>query len=373
MTRDTESIALTNRAPSEIQPPEFSRRRLVAGLLLLSGLAVGGIALAMAGRGGLQAFRSVRPPDPFFLFVAFLIGAFDILIGGWRIHNLAHRLAPSVGLWDCLRAELANRCLAGITPWQTGGGGAQLYVLARAGLAIPGGVAVGTINFVISTVILIAFGFTALTLLERGALFRHDLPLWIRASTRWTLGLLIVFLIAAIAVVRIPDPGALRESDPGASRLRRAVRAARALVHNSLETVREMMRSHRLPVLGVFPITVGIFATKIAYTWAVFRAFQPEGHLGELLGVLMILILALLFAPTPGASGVAEGSATAFLAPALGAPASVGFVLYWRTLSLYLPVLLGGIVLLQQLGRDSRELTQKGASGEPGAGSRRRA
>ena len=60
-----ESVALPNETPSGFKPPEFSRRRLVAGLLLLSGLAIGGIALAMAGRGGLEAFRTATPRTPY--------------------------------------------------------------------------------------------------------------------------------------------------------------------------------------------------------------------------------------------------------------------------------------------------------------------
>ena len=100
-------------------------------------------------------------------------------------------------------------------------------------------------------------------------------------------------------------------------------------------------------------------------TYFVFRAFEPRGHFEEMVGVLVIFILSLFFAPTPGATGVAEGAGTAFLAGSLGTAASVGFVLTWRMLTLYVPVLVGGLVLLHQLGRDARRLARLDTSGAP--------
>ncbi|HMB69908.1 MAG TPA: lysylphosphatidylglycerol synthase domain-containing protein, partial [bacterium] len=148
------------RSGSEALPPEFSRRRFVAGLLLVAALAVAGFAAAVVGRGGFDALRSGVNPDPKMLGVGLLLMVVDVWLGGLRVHHLANRLCSRVTFMDGIRADLANRCLAGITPWQTGGGAAQLYVLQRAGLPLSGGVAVGTINFLISTVVLLILGFS---------------------------------------------------------------------------------------------------------------------------------------------------------------------------------------------------------------------
>jgi uncharacterized membrane protein YbhN (UPF0104 family) len=82
-----------------------------------------------------------------------------------------------------------------------------------------------------------------------------------------------------------------------------------------------------------------------------------------MVAVLVIFVLALFFAPTPGATGVAEGAGTAFLVDSLGTASSVGFVLYWRALTLYVPVVIGGLVLLHQLGRDARGVGRLDTSG----------
>lgn len=340
-------------APREAPPPRFSRRRFVAGLLLVAGLAFAGVAAGVASRGGFAALRTGVAPDPGLLLIALGLMCIDVWLGGLRVHHLAHRLARRVTLADSIRADLGNRCLAGITPWQTGGGAAQLYILQRAGLPLSGGVAVGTINFLVSTVVLVVLGLAALPFVHR------HLPGWLQTSTDATLGLLVVVLILGgllIAKGRFRRSAAPSPEDPAPSRLRRWADKSLAFIHRSLEIARRLLLVHRGPVLNIFPITAGLFATKILYTIVVYRAFQPEGHVAELIGVTVILVLALNFAPTPGGSGVVEGSAAAYLADPLGPAASVGFVLYWRLLTLYLPLLVGGLILLHQMGRDSRRL-----------------
>jgi len=329
-------------------------------MLLVGGLAFAGVAIGVASRGGFAALRTGVAPNPGLLLVALGLMILDVWLGGLRVHMLAHRLARRVTFTDSIRADLANRCLAGITPWQTGGGAAQLYILQRAGLPLSGGVAVGTINFLVSTVVLVVLGLCAVPFVH------HHLPGWLQASTDATLGLLVVTLIVGsllIAKGRFRRASAPAPGEPPLSRLRRWTDKSLAFIHRSLEIARRLLLVHRGPVLNIFPITAGLFATKILYTIVVYRAFQPTGHVAELIGVTVILVLALNFAPTPGGSGVVEGSASAYLAAPLGPAASVGFVLYWRLLTLYLPLLVGGLILLHQMGRDSRRLRDAPAAG----------
>jgi hypothetical protein len=336
-------------SPPELRAPELTPRRLLLGLLLLTGLAIGGLMLGTVGRSDVEVFRAARTPDVGFLTLGLVLAAIDILIGALRILTLCRPLNKRVSLSDCVRAELANRCVAGITPWHAGGGGAQVYMLARAGVSVPWAVALGSVNFLVSTIVLLFFGFLTL------AFLRSSLPPWLQVSTRVSLALLIAFLaLSFVVLVAARRRTISRPARDNAGRLRRWIAALVELFFHSIEATHTLLENHRTHVFLVFPITIGIFVAKIAFTWAVFRAFEPVGHLDSLFGVLVVLLLALFFSPTPGASGLLEASATAFLTGPLGSPAAIGFVLTWRTLTLYLPVVFGGIVLLHQLGRDSR-------------------
>ena len=326
----------------------------MAGLALSLGLALLGVYVGVVSRSGLDAFRVAAPERPGALAVAVVLACVDLWLGGFRIWILAHRLAPSVRVRDGLRADLANKCLAGITPWQTGGGAAQLYVLARAGLPASAGVALGTINFFVSTAAVVILGVAAVV-------FAGDqLPPWLRVSTQVTIGILVA-LLAGIVVIVLRNRGVRPAPIPvhaSAGFIRRAWTRSRIFVRRSMDLVHELLRDHRGHVLALVPVTWTIFLTKFAYTYFVFLAFRPDAPWTDVVAVLVIFVLALFFAPTPGASGVAEASATAFLAGSLGAAGSAGFVLAWRWITAYLPVVAGGIVLLHQMRRDTSNLAR---------------
>ncbi|MGH2571450.1 MAG: lysylphosphatidylglycerol synthase transmembrane domain-containing protein, partial [bacterium] len=284
--------------------PDFTARRLAGGILLGTGLAVCGIAIAIVGRGGREALHAASPPDFRFVAIAMLFAALDTWLGGYRLYHMARRLAPGVRPLDGLRADLANRCLAGITPFQTGGGPAQLYVLARVGLRVSAGVAIGTINFLVSTLVLIGFGVVALAFLP------ESLPGWLRVSTLSTLGVLVLLVVLGVLLL---VKGRLPVTRGGGGRLARSVHRVLGVARRSLDIARKLLRAEPRAVLGLFPITIGLLAAKAVTTYFVFRAFAPRGHFEEMVGVLVIFILSLFFAPTPGATGVAEGAGTAFL------------------------------------------------------------
>jgi hypothetical protein len=334
-----------NRTNGAAASLDFTARRFAAGLLLFAGLAFAGTAVAVAGRGGWEALHGGFAPDVRLLAVAVALMGVDICVSGWRVHHLAHRLAPGVSFADSVRADLANRCLAALTPSQTGGGPAQLYILARAGLPVSGAMAVGTINFLFSSLVLAVLGLAALP-------FVHDrLPPWLRVSANAAIALLATTVILGgllIARGRLRRPAT---QSPG--RIRRLLDRGVGVVARSLEIARRLLLVHRAPVLRIFPITALLFATKLLCMVVVFRAFVPDGYVAELIGVTVILVLALNFAPTPGGSGIVEGAGTAYLAGAMGPAVSTGVVLYWRLLTAYMPLVLGGLILLAQLRSDS--------------------
>lgn len=331
---------------------DFGPKRFVSAGLLVATLAIAGAVAAIVGRGGMETFSTAPPPSPGYLALGLLFALVDVSVGGLRLWVLAHRIAPEVTWRDCIRVNLGNMCMAGLTPGQTGGGAAQLYLFARAGLPWRGGVAVGTINFLVSIAVLAIFGILGLVA------FQDALPPWLRASSVTTISLLVALILAGVLLIgkghflgRFDHP-----DEEKVGRIGKWLGRTRRFVHDSLEIARELLREHPWHSLATLPLTLMIYGLKFAYTWAVFRAFQPEGHFEEMVGALIVLMLSLYFAPTPGASGIAEGATTAFLSATLPTASAVGFVLYWRALTLYTPILLGGFVLLSQLRTDAREL-----------------
>jgi len=343
---------------------DFGPRRFASALLLVLLLAIVGAAAGVLSRGGAIDVAAARPPDPRYLLIALGLALVDISLAAWRLHVLAHRIAPRVRLRDCVRASLANTCLAGLTPSQAGGGAAQLYVLNRAGLPWRAGVAIASINFLASIAVMAVGGAFALFALH------EVLPGWLRLSTAGTVGALAVLVVLIAGMLRWGKLAPSRDEIASAGRIRHALLVARKFLHDSLEIARELFREHPRHTAATLPITALVYAAKLAFTFAVFRAFCPEGHLADMVGALIVLVLALYFAPTPGASGLAEGATTAYLAGSLGTSAAAGFALWWRALALYLPVIAGGFVILTELARDARGMPGAKRQAERRAGER---
>jgi uncharacterized protein (TIRG00374 family) len=342
-----------------MEPPRetlhgFGPRRLITSLALSIALAVAGLAVIALARGGGELLHTQVRPEPRLVVLAAVLLFLDVLLGGLRLHVLAHRLNPQVTLLDCVRANLANMCMSGLTPSQTGGGAAQLYILQRAGLKLTGAFAVSSLNFLVSTVTLLAVGVGVCVFLP------SDLPGWLLHSVWGTLGLFVLFLALVgvlLATGRLTDTGRPPRSAPARfAFLKRPLDSLRSFLAQSLTTARSLLSSHRRAVWILLPATAAIFLNRFALAFTLFRAFQPEGFVAEFVATQAILVLALFFAPTPGASGIAEASSAGFLSLFVAAPAAFGFVVYWRLATVYVPIVFGGLILLRQLGSDARSL-----------------
>jgi len=106
--------------------------------------AVSFAALTLAGLLGLFAFGSFEgtPPRledlrPAFLLLALACAVADVVLGGLRFQIFIHRAHPRSPLWLPIRADLAGRFVGAVTPSQSGGGPAQVFVLHRGGIPVP--------------------------------------------------------------------------------------------------------------------------------------------------------------------------------------------------------------------------------------------
>jgi uncharacterized membrane protein YbhN (UPF0104 family) len=81
--------------------------------------------------------------------------------------------------------------------------------------------------------------------------------------------------------------------------------------------------------------------------------------LGEVIEIQMALLFLIYFAPTPGSSGLAE----VFSLSAMGAiiPPGLGpwYNLLWRASTVYLPALLGLLLLAHALAGDTRSILRR--------------
>ena len=112
----------------------WDRARIVRGLWLFVALTVAGFLVLFARgtlRPGLAALGRLRPS---WALLGALQAVLDLALGGLRIWVCVRALGGRARPWTCVLGNTANVFLGGVTPSQSGGGPAQIFLLVRGGL-----------------------------------------------------------------------------------------------------------------------------------------------------------------------------------------------------------------------------------------------
>jgi uncharacterized membrane protein YbhN (UPF0104 family) len=318
-----------------------------------------------------------------YLFLMLLLLPMDTVSGGLRIWAVSRVLQRETGFWTCMKAEWANIGVSMLTPSQTGGGFGQVYLLTR------GGASVGTAL----TVSLISFLGTVIGLMCLGVYFGcfGDIPLKgpLFQGAVWTFT-----LICGSMVVGALWPGLFRVVIVGISRSfcrlygekksvqtwweprdagrglslvpeqntsqdRMGPLAAKLvnLIYCYHNDARRFLREGKGSFACVLLLSFAFMVSRCITAFLCIRFLGIQNStLWEVMEVQLALIFLIYFAPTPGASGLAEGVSLTMMAPVVPNGFAPYYNLLWRSTTLYLPAAAGLLCLSCAVLRDTRKL-----------------
>ena len=302
-----------------------------------------------------QVFREMQ--------VEMLLGAclcmfVDWVFGALRFHIFIRIVKPDIRFSDSLRANLATLCVSCITPFQTGGVG-HLYIYARVGVPLSGAITSGIICFLstITTLIFFAVGIAWL-----------DPPFLPKGATWLSLFSCVMFSLAFIGFLLLlfkPEfvfrffywlcNVTQRRFTRLTPILERATSKVEELVieHKSFAVM--FLRSHKWTCAFSVLLTCGFFGARIVGSYIVLKALNGDVTLWELSVVGLLLNFVVLFAPSPGASGVAEVVTVGLIENLIPKELIPLYVLLTRFFAIYCAVVVGGIVISSQLAKDFRK------------------
>jgi uncharacterized protein (TIRG00374 family) len=319
-------------------------------------------ALTVAGLGTLFVFtlqgqfsEVVRNLSFGFMALAAAGTVLDLVIGALRYQIFLRRIRPGTSLWLPIKADLAARFSGAVTPSQTGGGPAQVFVFYKGGIPIPEALSFLMINFLSTLVFFLsAGGFTAWLLRDhfpQGAvsyLIQWGFLVFVVGLCFMLLGLARpeVFVRLLTAVVRRLDG---RTSGLG----RIAGRVGHVLLDSAdryEDTCKKFTREAPELLVMSLLLTVVLYLNKFTVAWFVMCGLGIHGDFGTTLAVQALLHFILYVAPTPGGSGIAELSTGALMAILMPTHLLGPFTLAYRFFLLYLPAAVGAVVLMRTLG-----------------------
>ena len=284
---------------------------------------------------------------------------------GLRMWIVCRVLQPGVRFWTCFKADLANSGVAILTPFQTGGGLGQIYILNRGGAGLGTAFAVSLLAFVGTMVALLAFGLYALFASNIG-----------HAGALFTGAVIALTLMSAFIIISAAWPCFFRGGIAAASRFVWRILGKRYPLHDwwppchsqtglpadqmdsfcgraadLLYTCRNDLCRFLQQGKGSF-----IFVCLLSFAFLVSRSFLAYfcvrflgiqgATLGEIFKDQIDLIFLTYLAPTPGNAGIAEGTSLWIMESIVPLGFAPYYNLLWRFSTVYVGAAAGLLLLL---------------------------
>jgi len=314
-----------------------------------------------------------------YLAVIFLCLPIETVCAALRIWLLCRVLHPGVRLWTCVKAELSNATVSLLTPSQTGGGPAQIYMLSRAGVSVGTSLTISLISFMGTTVVLVFFGLYAVFVSGIGG----ATPLF--ATAFWTIAAVMAAMIVAALCPRIfrvvlgalsrtiwrlrGRRGALQEwrsprgdrTVPPVERMDAIACRLADLVYTYRADARKFLRTGKACFAWSCLLSAAFLFSRALMPYLCIRFLGIEGAtLGRIVEAQTALTFLVFFAPTPGGAGLTEVASMAMMSDIVPAGFVPYYNLVWRFATAYLAALAGVFCLLhaivQDLGKTVRRL-----------------
>jgi uncharacterized protein (TIRG00374 family) len=291
----------------------------------------------------------------------------DYLIGGFRYSLFFDgKILPKISLWNCMRSNWANIFMGAITPFQTGGGPAQLYILWRNGAKVSQSVLVSLINF--------SATLTFFQIASLGAIFIIPSSLFSETFTYlMRTGFVVIFLLTGffINVLIFPRIGyqlmrfifsLLPLKLLKLYNLRNRLLDGLSMEIQHFQGIfRLILREKKHYLFIIIAATIVLFFNKYIIGYVVAVSLSPGIDFKVFMGLQIVQYFLVYFAPTPGASGLAEMSSTWLMQTIISAEVLVFFAIIYRFLTTILGAIIGGVVLLLDLkewAKSSQTLSQ---------------
>ncbi len=339
---------------------QISRQRIRRGLQIFTIVSLGSVVVIFLLTHSHLTVEALGRIEPQWLLKALPFNALDRLGGGVRLYLFSRVFHPDIRLKTCVKANLANYFLGAITPSQTGGGPAQVYMLYVGGMPAVEATSASLMSFFSTVFFLMIAGAGIFA-------FRGSMPFsGGYLGHLFNAGMLFFLGIAVLVTVALAFPGFFRGLSRIIVRIVSRVRKqdyvrAGSAAHRAIDAIdrchRQLIhyvRRHAHIFLAGIAVTAVCFVAKFVVAYLIVRSLGIEAAFIHVALLQMVIVLINYFFPTPGASGAAELSAAALMS-AIVSKGLIGFyVILWRLLATYVPVAVGGAVVLHELGKRDR-------------------
>ncbi len=349
--------------------PKLLRRGLE--IFLLISLAGIGITFLYGQDPGavLAHLRNLQWP---WLVVGLLLASMDWIGGGVRLWVVARVVHPRPPLGGMILAGGMTAWASYLTPFQSGAGPMMIYTMRRYGVPVPVAAASTLMTF-ISTVaffaiagpLAIVFG-AGRSLSDKGAVL--GLSLYDLFLT--SLGVFVFLGVVLVAVIAFPRHIGTLLHRVAAWAGRRSVKLAARVeaLRAGIDKAHESIVAFNTPrgwlaLLWATLLSGPSHANKLLAGYVTMRTLGLPAHFVDILLLQVLITFLLYFAPTPGASGVAEVLSALIMAAYVPKALTPLYTLIWRMIISYYTIAFGFLVFTSWVRQGLRGIPDEGLEG----------
>jgi uncharacterized protein (TIRG00374 family) len=359
----------------------LSPKLLLRGFEIFVGISLVGYVAVLFYGDNLPAFlHGLTQLHWGWVLVGLALASMDWIGGGLRIWVVARELHPNPPLKGMLLAGGMSAWAAYLTPLQSGAAPMMIYTMRRYGVSVAVGMTTALVTFIATIVF---FGITGPLAILLGAgqslgskgdllgLSLYDLFLG-TLGVFATLGVLLVVVVVFPQVAR----NGIHRVAVWAGRRSRRIEARLEKLLRGIDEAHESVAKFNTPrgwlsLFWAILLSGPSHANKLLAGYVALRVIGIEAHFVDVLLVQTLITFLLYFAPTPGASGIAEVLSAIVMTAYVPAALTPLYTLVWRTILSYFTIGFGFLVFsfwVRQGIKGLEELDDAPAPAAAGAG-----
>jgi glycosyltransferase 2 family protein len=292
--------------------------------------------------------------------VGLVLASMDWIGGGFRLWVCARHVHPGVRLRDMILAGGFGAWGSYLTPFQSGSAPMSMWVMRRSGIPLPEAVTSIFVTFIATVAFFAIAGPLAVFLGAGKSLSQHGLVLGITLYDLFKTSLTIFGIIGLVMLSAVFFPGVVkRVIQRVASRLaRRSPKAAARMetLSAGVDRAHDCMVAFGSPkglltLLAAIVISGPSHANKLLAGYVTLRILGIPADFTDILLLQTLISFLLYFAPTPGASGLAELISAAVMSIYVPREVTPSYTLIWRFINSYATVIVGSLIFWYWLRR----------------------
>ncbi len=278
-------------------------------------------------------------------------------LDGLRLYTVIRTLDCKIKFRYIYQLVFINLFVSNITPFATGGGVVQIYFLNQKGISLGDATASTTIRTVLATFII--FIATPIIIFNRSS-FETILPQSsLLVYLTFFAALYIVFFYIIIfrdrflkkivynVIYFVYDRNFISKK-----KFRKTIRYIFRELDSFQASLSDFLKKDFKKITITIVSTILFLLSELSFSYLLITGLGYEVNYLNIILMQVVVIFVMYFAPTPGATGVAEGGYSLVFARFVSTSDMLPLILAWRLFTKYIGIVIGFVLLFVNLIRE---------------------